>query len=475
MLIPYAELRKTCANRIAMLEKQGHDITGLADRLAAVPDSYDALLAFGRSIVDVPMRPDFPYTEPNSLAAIRAERPAQRSDTTPGYLNELELKDRIYGGVYGRMIGCILGKPFEMHMTLPDIRGYLEGAGAWPLSDYPPAYSPTQKFPLRRDCMESTKGHVRFVQPDDDINYLILGLKVLEQFGPSFTTQDMAYLWKENIPYGWNWGPEHTRYCLLTGLWWDHNNKLPEGKAWDEFVALFNDGEELIGAMIRGDAFGLVNPGRQAIAAEMAWRDGRLTHGKTGLYAEMWVAAAVAAAFHEPDPVKVVQAGIDQLPRNSRYAACLREVLEWSVEEKDWLKVWERIDDKWGYLGFNGTFNESAAVVNSLVHGVDAYGNVDFEKIITSQVSQGWDCDSSGATAGCLAGVMAGFRNIPDKWLRPLNDTFRTTVAGEHETRISALSERMYQMSRIVRTAVGAEAKREADVQGDSNNFTVKL
>ncbi|MFD2612473.1 ADP-ribosylglycohydrolase family protein [Paenibacillus gansuensis] len=476
MLIPFQELRKTCAARIRMLHTQGHDVTGLEENLAAVPDSYDALLAYGKSIIDVPMRPDFPYHEPNDLGGIRLERPAIRQDVIPGFINEMELRDKIYGGVYGRMLGCILGKPFEMNMTLADIRGYLEGTGDWPLSDFAPAYSPTQKEPLRRDCMESTRGHVTHVQADDDLNYLVLGLKVLEQFGPGFRTQDMAYLWKEHIPYGWNWGPEHTRYCLMSGLWWDHNNRLPEGKEWDDFAALFNDGEELIGAMIRGDAFGLVNPGRPAAAAEMAWRDGRLTHAKTGLYAEMWVAAALSAAFHEQDPVKAVQAGIAQIPANSRYAACMTEALDWALHDRDWLKTYDRINAKWGYLGFNGTFNESATVVNSLVNGVDSRGHVDFESIICRQVMQGWDCDSAGATAGCLAGVMAGFRNIPDIWLSPIRDTFHTTVAGERKTRISALSERMYQMSRIVRAAVPAEASEpELQAQGDSNNFTIKV
>jgi hypothetical protein len=168
----------------------------------------------------------------------------------------------------------------------------------------------------------------------------------------------------------------------------------------------------------------------------------------------MWVGAAIAAAFYLPDPAQVVHTGIAQLPENSRYAKCMQEALAEALEEPDWLKGWEGIDRKWGYLGFNGTFNESATIVNSLIHGVDASGKVDFEKIICTQVMQGWDCDSAGATAGCLAGVMAGYHNIPSKWLEAINDTFYTTVAGERETHISALAERMYQMSRLVRAAL---------------------
>ena len=451
MFIPFEELRKTCNNRITMLEHQGHDISGLREKLEMVPASYDAWFAFAHTLIDVPMRPDFPYVEPNDLASIQPERPDRRKDVVTGFINEMEIRDKIFGGVYGRMLGCILGKPLEMGYTLYDIRVYLEGANAWPLTDFVPPYSPTQKRPLRRDCMESTRGFVHFVQPDDDINYMVLGLKVLEEIGLDFRTQDMALHWRQNIPYGWNWGPEHTRYSLLTGYCWNHDHKLPEGAEWEKFLAFLNDGEELIGAMIRGDAFGLVNPGRPAMAAEMAWRDGRLTHAKTGLYAEMWVAAAIAAAFHTADPFEAIQIGLDQLPQRSRYVECMREVLAWCLEESDWYRVWERINKKWGYLGFNGTFNESAAIVNSITHCVDVVGNVDFEKAICTQVMQGWDCDSSGATAGCIAGVLAGYHSIPEKWLSPVQDTFYTTVATERETRISGLAERMYQMSRIVR------------------------
>ena len=436
-----------------MLEKQGYEIIEYKNRFVSIPDSYDALIEFASSMnKKIKIRSDFQYEEPDDLPKIQGSRPKEHTDYIKNYIGEREIKDKTYGGVAGRMIGCVLGKPLEIGWDLPKIKEYLEGAEAWPLNNFVPPHSSAQTGTLRRDCIDSMKGFVQHMQEDDDINYMVLGLKVLENFGCKFTTQDMAVNWINNIPYMWTWGPEHTIYWQLTNYYFANSGKpLPSGNDWDSFADFINSGEELIGAMIRGDAFGLVNPGQTGLAAEMAWRDGRLTHKKTGLYAEMWVAATIAAAYYERDPAKAIQAGIDQIPASSRYAECLRESLQWSSEESDWYKVWEKINEKWGHLGHAGTMNESAAIINALIHSADDKNNVDFEKAICLTVMQGWDTDCAGATAGCIAGVLCGYNNLPEKWLSKLNDTFYCCVATERETGIENFSERMYQMSRIVR------------------------
>ena len=453
MFISIKDFKTAVAQRINMLERQGYDTKEYADKLTSLPDSYDALIEFASSMnKNIKIRPDFLYEEPDDLPGIQASRPEEHTEAIKNYISETEIKDKTYGGVAGRMIGCVLGKPLEIGWDLPKIKEYLEGADAWPLCDFVPPHSSAKTGTLRRDCIDSMKGFVRYVQEDDDINYMILGLKILEDYGCNFTTQDMAANWINNIPYMWTWGPEHTIYCQLANYYINHGSqKLPVGEDWDNFADFINSGEELIGAMIRGDAFGLVNPGQTGTAAKMAWRDGRLTHRKTGLYAEMWVAAAIAAAYYERDPAKVIKAGIDQIPAKSRYAECLREALRLSLEEPDWYKAWEKINEKWGNLGHAGTMNESAAIINALIHSADNKNNIDFEKVICLTVMQGWDTDCAGATAGCIAGVLCGYNNLPQKWLSKLNDTFYSCVAAERETSIEKFSERMYQMSRIVR------------------------
>jgi hypothetical protein len=441
---PVATLKSLLARRIAMLERQEFMVDRLADRLAGTADSYDAVLAFARELARVPRRGGCPWIEPDDLASIRAARPAEAADLFAGQPAPAELADRIAGAVHGRIAGCVLGKPFEMGLRLPEIRRYLEGAGAWPLDDFVPASSPTQERELRRDSLESTRGRVRFAQEDDDLNYLVLGVMVLERHGDGFTTGDLLRAWSESLPYGWTWGPEHLVHYRAASRLLDRDGPapLPEGEEWLSFASLFNAWEEEIGAMIRADAWGLANPGRPGLAAAMAWRDAIMSHRRTGLYAALWTAATLAAATCTRDPVEAIRQGLVQVPEHSRFAVCVREALAWALEDDDWLASWRRIEDRWGSLGHAGTLNETAAIVNALVHARRT-GGVDFTAAIATTVMQGYDTDSAGATAGSIAGALVGRRGIPARWIEPFGDTLHCCVAGWRTTSIEGLAARI--------------------------------
>ncbi len=442
-------LKRLLKKRIRMLHIQGYDIDAedLQKQAEELPMSLDSVFDFAVALNPTKYRKDFPYVEPYEQADIEAQRPEGARDILPNLENcmQMTIRDKIYGGVYGRIAGCILGKPFEMGWTSDMIKEYLEGVDAWPLNDYVPPFSPTQKCALRGDCIPSMKGHIQYAQPDDDINYLMLGLRVMEDHGIDFTPQNMLSLWRANLPLDFTWSSEHLIYRMSAFC-----DQIPTGEAWEQMRYMFNEGEESIGAMIRADAFGLVSPGKPLQAARLAWRDASITHKKTGMYAEQWAAATISAAFMTSDPAEAIKAGIEQLPRKSRYAEALREALKVSCSHENWIDSYNYINNKWGHLGHAGTLNESAAIINSLVHSIGEDHLVDYEKAICLTVMHGWDTDCSGATAGCIAGVLAGYHAIPDKWLAPLQDTFYTAVASECNTRISSFAERMYQMYRVV-------------------------
>ena len=118
------------------------------------------------------MRTDWPYSEPNTLEGIRAQRPESHQDVIIPRCNEVDLKpatlkDHIYGGVFGRICGCILGKPFEMNWEKGNIQAYLQAVNAWPLNHYAPHYSPYSNLGNNTD--ESCRELISYAQADDDI------------------------------------------------------------------------------------------------------------------------------------------------------------------------------------------------------------------------------------------------------------------------------------------------------------------
>ena len=83
---------------------------------------------------------------------------------------------RIRGAWLGRISGCQLGKAVEllsMRLGLGELTSYLERAGALPLRDYVPLLENTLVAAIgRRSC----RGTITRSEPDDDINYTVLGL-----------------------------------------------------------------------------------------------------------------------------------------------------------------------------------------------------------------------------------------------------------------------------------------------------------
>jgi ADP-ribosylglycohydrolase len=90
-----------------------------------------------------------------------------------------------------------------------------------------------------------------------------------------------------------------------------------------------------------------------------------------------------------------------------------------------------------------GTPNNMAAIVAALL-----LGGGDFEKVITYTVMGGLDSDSTGATAGSIAGAMLGAMRLPDKWIKPLRDTFYGQIIGYHPIAVSECARRSLEIAR---------------------------
>ncbi len=375
----------------------------------------------------------FSYVEPSTLDEIRAERPdgPRRIELN---LTDAQMLDCIHGAWLGRAAGCALGKPVEgWHKG--QIDSYLRFAKALPLNDYIPLVDghPEGLKPRLPDC---TRGMIHYMARDDDMDYTILGLHVLESYGLDFTSRNVANSWLSRLPYHLVYTAERATYRNLV------NNLWPP-----ESATHHNPYREWIGAQIRADSWGYVAPGWPERAAEFAFRDAAVSHVKNGIYGEMFVAAMLAASFVTSDVEEVIRIGLSEIPRDCRLAEAVRDTVEWS-KLTDWEQIWAKINEKYGHYHVVHTINNAALVVMGLM-----FAQRDYETSIVVAVRGGWDTDCNGATTGSICGMMLGAEALPQKWVGVLNDRLVSAVRGYSECKISDLAKRSQEIAKKVITA----------------------
>jgi hypothetical protein len=210
MLPTIPQLRSLIRIVIGNKREQGHVVDGLDERLSSIPDSYDALIAFARHIANLPLREDWPYVEPSTLPEIWAECDPSRPLEPTKPIDLADAAKRVEAGFLGSVCGCVLGKPVEINPTLETLRNALEPLGEWPLNDYwsqrSRKYLP-HAHPSFDSCCRET---IQYVEPDDDMNYTILGMLLLEQHGLGMTTAHVKQAFLRHLPVLTTWGPERT-------------------------------------------------------------------------------------------------------------------------------------------------------------------------------------------------------------------------------------------------------------------------
>jgi ADP-ribosylglycohydrolase len=421
-------------------EEEGCDVTPFRAEVAALTDASTPaeILALYDRISALQPVPDFPYEEPSTLDLIRQASPAKRA--LPAFtLSEEALKDRILGAWLGRCAGCTLGKPVE-GLTRDQIETYLKAAEAYPLNDYIPLIDPLPEgVELHPSFVDTVRGKIAYMSRDDDTDYTILGLHILEKFGPGFTSDDVSETWLNTLPYNMVFTAERIAYRNLC------NDIFAPASA-----STRNPFREWIGAQIRADGFAYAAAGLPEAAAEFAFRDAAVSHVKNGIYGEMFAAAVISAAFLTDDLEEMIRIGLDQIPQRSRFAEMVTQVLQWSKENPDWETTWNNIAHSYGKYFWAHTLNNAAIVLMALL-----YGNGDLEKSISIAVMGGWDTDCNGATVGSIVGAWKGAAALPVSWTGQMNNLMHSAVGGFDKTRITDLALRSWQSSQAVRAMFG--------------------
>ncbi len=163
----------------------------------------------------------------------------------------------------------------------------------------------------------------------------------------------------------------------------------------------------------------------------------------------MFTAAALAvAAAPGADVHGALRAGLAVVPARSRLARAVRCGIAAAHDEPTgtpagFATVVDRLHTAYGHHHWVHAVPNAALLAAALTHA-----DGDFTGSICRAVSGGWDTDSNGATAGSLAGLLAGSPEaLPARWTAPLRNRLATSVGGLDGIGFDALAARTAALS----------------------------
>lgn len=425
-------------DELVQLDEEGRELSSVSRdelfrrlREGLVEEVFSGLRA-------LPQRRDYPYDEPTEFGEIMARSPGWRRVEPPSE----DVRDKILGGFFGRCAGNMLGKPLESIGISQGWRGVvqrLKSRGIDRLEGYVPPSFFTEEELKQKHILSATSGNIDRALRDDDIDYTLINLRIVEKRGGDFNSIDVGREWLENLPYGGVYTAERAAYRNLV------NCLTPP-----ETALHMNPYREWIGAQIRADLWGYVSPGDPPKAAELAHRDATLSHVKNGVYGEMMTAAMIAWAFVEDDVERIIMAGLSVIPRKCRLREAVESVLDLWRRGAEWDEALSLMEARLGRYHPVHTIPNAAIVAASLL-----WGEGDYTNSVTRAVTCGLDTDCNGATVGSIIGVMRGYSGLEERekrlWLEPLNDRLESFIPGLHGLRITEAAERIYVAAKRLR------------------------
>ncbi len=368
-------------------------------------------------IINADMREDYRYQEPIGLKNIKKLRKEYSFESTMPDTDLLRKK--LKGAWLGRAVGCLLGKPIE-GIRSNELIPFLKESDNYPM----------YRYVLSSDVTEDTHKNYKFwfkdkpyadtvdgMPVDDDTNYVVLAQKIIDDYGRDFCSDDVAEAWLKYQSVNSYFTAERIAYVNFI------NSIKPPASAVYKNVC-----REWIGAQIRGDYFGYINPGNPEAAAEMAYIDASISHIKNGVYGEMFVSAMISCAAVTDNIENIILGGIAQIPSTSRLYEAVLKIM-------NYYKNGTSVDDTFNYIhsqydehtdhGWCHVISNAMVVTAALL-----YGEGDFGKSICCAVGMAFDTDCNGATVGSILGMRGTDSCIDKIWANPINNKIHTSIFG---------------------------------------------
>lgn len=390
----------------------------------AINNLEQDLKTYLKTFSELSINEELKSNEPDDLEMIRKMRPEGPRQLKFNYDRTL-YREKLSGALYTRVAGCLLGSIVE-NWSIDEMEKWaIEIGDAFPPIDYwSQAKAPLEQRYLVSKCFEYTKNGMKGAPADDDIIYIIATLMILEKYGINFKTSDVGDYWYEYLPWIYIDMEYPLNKCKKDGV--------SAWKAADE-----NPYGQLICPYIRIDGYGWICPGNPEKAAELAYRDAYMSHRRNGIYGAMLFAAAEAAAYVVDDPIEAIRIGLTEIPKDCTLARFINEALNDLDQINTYRDARKWVDDRTKGMDRVHTINNACLTVFAL-----HIGRTDTTKVISQSVAMGLDNDCNAATAGSIAGAIAGISNIESHWITPMQNRIHTYIKDNEYVCISDIIER---------------------------------
>ena len=311
-----------------------------------------------------------------------------------------EFRDQIRAGWLGQLIGGAMGTMVEGYSsanifdTFGEVRDYLREPNTY----------------------------------NDDTTYELAFLEAFSEKGYAVTSEDIALSWVGLIPCGWS-AEEIAIRNLKNGIF------PPES---GQYRNPFN---EWIGAQMRAAICGMAAPGDPRTAAELAWKDGCISHANNGILGEVFNALMTSLSFVETDPRRILKTAIALIPDDSEYRSVLDFAWDRCVRNGDWRMALAECEEKFRKYNWIHAYPNACCEVIALY-----FGNGDFSETLHIITMCGMDADCNAAMVMSIISIRKGCGQIPEKYLHPAFDRLTTYMrGGMREITMDALEEKTVQ------------------------------
>ncbi len=387
-------------------------------------------------VINANMQQGYKYNEPSTLKEIKELRKPHSFEASMP--DEQTFRQKLLGAWTGRACGCLLGKPVE-GIRSDELIPLLKETCNYPMHRYIFSTDITDevcshyKFHLKNKPYADT---VDGMPVDDDTNYVALAQKIIEDYGRDFDSEDVATAWMKYQSVFSYFTAERIAFVNFI------NCIQPPASAMYKNVC-----REWIGAQIRGDYFGYINPGNPEKAAEMAFRDARISHVKNGIYGEMFAAAMISCAAVTDSIEDIILGGLAQIPSTSRLYEAVMKIFDGykkGVTVDECFDIIHSAYDEHTDHGWCHTVSNAMIVAAALL-----YGGGDFGKSICCAVGMAFDTDCNGATVGSILGMRNTVDGIEECWKKPINGKIHTSIFGVGTVDIEKAVEKTFEHTKF--------------------------